>query len=434
MKKIILALLIIGQIFLNANQSDKELINSPELDSKTNEQMQILSKFVDYSRPVQSDLRYDKLSKKLANNEINIVEFDKAVENLKVETTKDFYDSLEYFTEISIERPSPRGVYFSIDTDNTNELPSEICMLSNLETIDVREANITDLPPCVVNLTKLSILNLRKTQIKEITEIISKIPNLKALNLSYSKIENLGKHILNMKNLEALDISGTDISEISPEFGNLTGLKQFNCDMCRKLKSIPDEMANLKNLQLLNLSLIAQKEFPKWITNLQNLEYLSTSFENFPQNFSNLQNLKILSISNVSQENFMEILKLHNLEDLQLNDSNITTIPDEIENLANLKRFEYTRGSLKTISPKIANLKNLETLLIYDNKDLSALPENIGELTKLRDLNIGFTGITKLPSSIVNLKNLFHIDILDLPIQNQEILQEMPNLKIITKR
>ena len=101
MKKIILTLCIIGQIFLNANQGDKELINSPELDSKTNEQMQILSKFVDYSRPVQSDLRYDNLSKKLANNEINIVEFCTDEENtikFKVVEEGEEIEGVTYFS------------------------------------------------------------------------------------------------------------------------------------------------------------------------------------------------------------------------------------------------------------------------------------------------------------------------------------------------
>ena len=51
----------------------------------------------------------------------------------------------------------------------------------------------------------------------------------------------------------------------------------------------------------------------------------------------------------------------------------------------------------------LCSLTKLKTLDLSSNERLTALPENIGNLTKLDYLNINYTGITSLPASAWNL-------------------------------
>jgi len=65
--------------------------------------------------------------------------------------------------------------------------------------------------------------------------------------------------------------------------------------------------------------------------------------------------------------------------------------------------------NIHIVPPSIGQLNSLITLTIYDAVKLTALPEEIGELENLKNLDLRGTGITSLPSSIGRLKNLEHL-------------------------
>ncbi len=68
-----------------------------------------------------------------------------------------------------------------------------------------------------------------------------------------------------------------------------------------------------------------------------------------------------------------------------------------------------TDGS-KTLSEKIGELKNLETLTLNINQ-INSISSEIGKLTKLRYLSANLNKLTELPSEISTLKNLTYLDL-----------------------
>ena len=101
-----------------------------------------------------------------------------------------------------------------------------------------------------------------------------------------------------------------------------------------------------------------------------------------------------------------------NITELSFFFDNLNSLPKEIGNLQKLKTLNLQGNNLKSLPKEIGNLTNLEGLYLDTNK-LTKLPESIGNLTNLEELYVCDNKLTKLPSSIGNLINLVHLELGD---------------------
>ena len=83
----------------------------------------------------------------------------------------------------------------------------------------------------------------------------------------------------------------------------------------------------------------------------------------------------------------------------------LKAFPEEITELTFLKELRLGGNRFSTIPESIKNLKNLNTLYIFNNK-LIELPESFGELNSLQYLNLTNNHLKFLPESFGNLKSL----------------------------
>ena len=109
----------------------------------------------------------------------------------------------------------------------------------------------------------------------------------------------------------------------------------------------------------------------------------------------------------------------------------LSEIPDELFNLTHLKELVVIDNLLTTVPPKISNLKNLKRLNLFYNQ-LTELPAEIGSLTNLTHLDLSCNNLSALPKEIANLKNLEYLDLRfnQLPI-SEEILEQVHNPSLI---
>ncbi|PCK06953.1 MAG: hypothetical protein COA42_16810 [Alteromonadaceae bacterium] len=107
----------------------------------------------------------------------------------------------------------------------------------------------------------------------------------------------------------------------------------------------------------------------------------------------------------------------HNALSLNLDDNQLTEIPDEIGQLKFLSNLYVGGNRISKISLEICDLKNLKYLIFRKNK-IESLPEAIGNLMGLVTLDISENPIFTLPESILNCTSLTHFDFSDtgLPI------------------
>ena len=146
----------------------------------------------------------------------------------------------------------------------------------------------------------------------------------------------------------------------------------------------------------------------------------------------NLKKLRYLDLSHNDTELISPaIASLTKLETLNIVGNNLNELPLSMQEMTRLRNLRLARNSLtfKTIRDIASYLPNLRLLDIQTTPELRALPEAIGNLKKLKILNVSDTLIAKLPVSLGDMKKLKKLNttftlISVLP----EILGMLPNL------
>ena len=182
----------------------------------------------------------------------------------------------------------------------------------------------------------------------------------------------------------------------------------------------------------LNLNNKNLKTLPGIIGNLTGLKTIMLSknseLSTIPNELENLKNLEHFYCEHCNVSVFPIVLtKITSLKYLLFCYNNTEIIPDEIGNLSNLIDLFLSGNKIQVIPNSIGKLTNLTTLGLYKNP-LSSIPASIGLLTNLYDIHIGFTNITEIPEEIGNLSGLVVIGISHNPFLT-EIPASIGNLK-----
>ena len=74
--------------------------------------------------------------------------------------------------------------------------------------------------------------------------------------------------------------------------------------------------------------------------------------------------------------------------------------------MSSLLELYLNKTAIKELPLSMEHLSGLTKLDLRDSKNLSSLPENLGNIKSLEELDVSETAITELPSSFVLLKNL----------------------------
>jgi Leucine-rich repeat (LRR) protein len=92
--------------------------------------------------------------------------------------------------------------------------------------------------------------------------------------------------------------------------------------------------------------------------------------------------------------------------------NNLTGLPEEMAGLTSLRRLDVSWNRMQRFPAGVGQLRALETLELWGNDVLKALPEDIGAASKLQRLNVAENEITgKLPDSIGALRSLVRLDL-----------------------
>ena len=236
---------------------------------------------------------------------------------------------------------------------------------------------------------------------------INPIPHLEELHTVVRNTETDTKQLVKLfPNLKKIEIWGHHLEkgQLPNEIGNLLHLKSIDLISCG-LKTLPDTFKNLKNLKKIRLAGLPMNTFPEVLTDLENLETLEirATLAKIPDSLSKLKKLKKLDLSGSLNEGRMEITGKGD-ENLYLR-----PIPEAIGKLENLEELNLSTCGVFDISPLIG-LKKLKKLDV----EYSALKncEGFSNFIQLEELNLetsydlkNIEGLKGLPIKKLNLSS-----------------------------
>ncbi|MBK8442872.1 MAG: leucine-rich repeat domain-containing protein [Sphingobacteriales bacterium] len=119
--------------------------------------------------------------------------------------------------------------------------------------------------------------------------------------------------------------------------------------------------------------------------------------------------------------------KENNSTILKLDGKGLTDIPEEIYELTHLKNLSLMNNQITSVSPKILQLQELEELWLTSNQ-LEEIPIEISQLPNLRRLHLTDNKLIKFPIEYLKNERLSHLCIRDNLIE--ELPEEIEQIKI----
>ncbi|XP_014801450.1 PREDICTED: leucine-rich repeat and calponin homology domain-containing protein 3 isoform X9 [Calidris pugnax] len=190
----------------------------------------------------------------------------------------------------------------------------------------------------------------------------------------------------------------------------------------RKLRDYPRASAanhDLSDTTQADLSRNRLSELPAeacHFVSLESLNLYQNCIRYIPEAVLNLQSLTFLNIS----RNQLSTLPVHlcslPLKVLIASNNKLVSIPEEIGQLRQLTELDVSCNEIQTIPPQIGNLESLRDLNVRRN-NLVHLPEELAELPLIR-LDFSCNKITTIPVCYRNLRHLQSIMLENNPLQS----------------
>lgn len=290
-------------------------------------------------------------------------------------------------------------------------IPSSFWRMHKLKDLNLQFRKLKMLPEGIGNLVGLEKLNLKsKSGIKSLPPSIGNLQNLKELDLSYdgdgddddglSQLGQLPEEIGALTRLTMLNLKGSGITSLPSSFRRLQNLKELDLRWTKKMSSLPEEIGELSKLEKLNLMESGITTLPSFIGQLKSLKTLNLGW---------VKNLKELP---------NEIGELSSLNVLDISGLEIKFLPASIGNIASLNILIMFGSAITSLPPSIGQLQNLRTLNLNGTDDLLELPEEVANLTRLKELHLDWSA-SKPPFDAV-LQNFRQLDLKILRLRDMD--------------
>ncbi|XP_042483027.1 disease resistance protein RPV1-like isoform X2 [Macadamia integrifolia] len=289
------------------------------------------------------------------------------------------------------------------------------------------------------NMGNLVFLDMQHSNIREFSEESKQLKKLEVLNLSHSTFLKRTPNFVRFPNIVKLILADCNsLAEVHQSIGNSHKLVFLNLQDCRSLKNLPVTICNLTSLENLTLSGCSKLDkLPEELGNMGSLKELladGTAIKQLPFSIGHFKDLKSLSIggfkgsppkswhsffsswgSKSKVPNSISILPasfslLRSLKSLILKGCNLSegAIPCDLGTLSSLEELDLGYNNFCSLPANISSLSHLRKLLLRECRMLQSLPELPSNLEGL--CTNGCTSLQSLPE-LGNLSSLFELDL-----------------------
>ena len=329
-----------------------------------------------------------------------------------------------------------------------DHIPNDIGILTDLETIQISYTNITGVPDSFFELGNLTSIDLSDNKIKTLQDDFSRLRNLNFLDISENKLKKIPDSIGNHDSLKDYRIHGNPLREISDAMAFNTyrlhhddkekrdmgeypkdvfiindtwldiphsrigeiidrhGIRKLKVESAEMLERIlePDAARHFASITSLDL------RWKQWVYYGYDEGFVGYQTR-FKSNFHN-DNSRIRVLPET-------IRNLPNLEELDLSNCQLSSLPDGLFDLTRLKRLRlgfrwndvgYTSEALSSLPDRFDSFKELEELDL-SAQDFEELPESLFRLVKLKSLALNSNSLSDIGDELGNLVNLERLDL-----------------------
>ncbi|KAM8973114.1 leucine-rich repeat and calponin homology domain-containing protein 4 [Pelodytes ibericus] len=124
-----------------------------------------------------------------------------------------------------------------------SEIPSDICQLVSLESLNLYHNCLRSLPLAICNLQVLTYLNISRNLLSSLPPYLCRLP-LTVLIACNNRITSLPEDLGAMTKLRQLDISCNEIQVLPSQMGSMVSLRELNVRR-NQLSALPDELSEL---------------------------------------------------------------------------------------------------------------------------------------------------------------------------------------------
>lgn len=160
--------------------------------------------------------------------------------------------------------------------ERLTEVPPEICSIKNLEELIIIETSIASLPSEISNLSKIKTLIVNDSQLDSTVDFswLAQLSNLENLSLNTNNLTFIPDEVFDLHQLKKLEICETKIANIPDSIENLKYLVKLIISYNPELKTLPDSIDGLINLDSLEAFGTPLETLPESIINLTNVKWL----------------------------------------------------------------------------------------------------------------------------------------------------------------
>ncbi|GKV20426.1 hypothetical protein SLEP1_g30554 [Rubroshorea leprosula] len=215
-----------------------------------------------------------------------------------------------------------------------------------LEIVDLSGMSLEFLPNPTLNLATICKLDLSNNNLQSIPEsLTARLLNVVVLDVHSNQLKCLPNSMGCLSKLKVLNVSGNLLQSLPKTIENCRHLEELNCNF-NKLSKLPDnigyELVNLKKLTINSNKLVFLPQSVAHLTSLRVLDARLNCLRSLPQDLENLINLEVLNVS----QNFQYLANLPysvglliSLVELDVSYNKITALPNSIGCLRKLQKL-----------------------------------------------------------------------------------------------
>jgi Leucine-rich repeat (LRR) protein len=325
-----------------------------------------------------------------------------------------------------------------------SEIPDALGALTGLRQLHVtNNAQLLRLPDTIGRLRALVELEVKwNDALEAIPASIGELPQLRKLDLtSNRKLRALPPEIGQLEGLEELRARAAAIEVLPPELGGLRNLRVLDLSY-NPIRTIPEELAALECLVELKLAHTGITRLPAgWLRRLKKLKNFSIGSEDADLDVASLGSelAKVRSLSDFETTphaaglladlpRSVRWIRMHGKVGA---DPPRYALPESLGELARITEIEILRGGVTALPESLGKLSRLKRLYLVDNP-IERLPDSIGELAQLGQLCVNGALLRELPDSLAGLRKLWNLSFQENPLPpgtKERLLALLPHLR-----